>query len=170
MQNYTAEEFAALLTRTFARYQPRVVYDVDDKGQRLLEFILPNPDFPRFSVSLQTTEIRKQVDRCTLWMGQAQITSTMDPELAIPAIEEIISDRVVAILRYKNEDAYDNHHPADKAQWLYQLTEDEDDDSKTLERMKQKLITPPSFGEKLSGKMTGVFEIIRWSGNEIIRR
>ena len=170
MQNYTAEEFATLLTRSFVRYQPRVVYDVDDKGQRILEFILPNPEFPRFSVSLQTTEIRKQVDRCTLWMGQAQIAASMDPELAIPAIEEIISDRVVAILRYKNQDAYDNHHPTDKAQWLYQLTEDEDDDSAALEEMKARLSTKPSFGEKLSGKMVGVFEIIRWSGNEIIQR
>ena len=169
MQNYTAEEFSALLTRTFARYRPRVVYDVDNKGQKLMEFILPNPEFPRFSISLQATEIHKRVSTCTLWFGQVEILGRLDPDMVHSAIETIVNDQLVAILRYKNEDAYDNHRPSGN-QWLYQLTDDEDDDSEALAQMKSKLSSKPTLMEKFNGKLVGVFEVFRWSGSEIIRR
>lgn len=170
MPLYTLEEFATLLTRAFSSYRPRVIYDTSEKGERIMEFLLPNPHEPRFSISLQCKEIRRQTDSCTLWFGQAEITGHLDPDMAVSAIETILNDELVAILRYKNEDAYDNHRPAEKAQWLYQLTDDEDDDSEALEKMKQKLQSPPSLMDKLGGKLVGVFEIFSWNENEVIRR
>lgn len=169
MPQYTLEEFATHLTRAFASYRPRVTYDTTEKGENAVEFLVPNPNELRFSVSLQAKGSQKWVETCTLWFGQAEFSGRLDPDMAISAIETIIGDEVVAILRYKNKDAYDDHRPAGN-QWLYQLTEDEDDDSEALEKMKQKLRTPPSFMDKLSGKLTGVFEVFSWSETELIQR
>ncbi len=170
MPAYTLEEFASLLTKTFASYRPRVIYDTTDKGEDVMEFLIPNPTEPRFSVSLQAKGKHKRVDTCTLWFGQTEIKGQLDPDVVSSAIETILSDELVAILRYKNDDAYDNHRPADKAVWLYQLTDDEDDDSEALTKMKEKLNTPPSLMEKLSGKLIGIFEVFSWSESEVVRR
>lgn len=169
MAYYTLEEFAALLTKSFSRYRPRVVYDTNDKGRRVMEFILPHPDTPRFSVSIQATDFRGAVDTCTLWFGQAEITGHLDPDTAVSAIETVISDELVAVLRYKNQAAYDDHRPSGH-QWLYQRTDDEDDDGEALAAMKRRLTSPPTLTDRLSGKYTGVFEIFSWKKNELITR
>lgn len=171
MPQYTPEEFASLLTRTYAPHRPRVVWDTNDKGTKILEFILPHPTEPRLSVSLQSQAARGYADTCSLRFGQAEITGYLDPNNAIPAIDEIIGDRLVAILRYKNQDAYDSHRPTGKAgQWLYQITDDEDDDTPALEKMLARLKSPAGLMDKLSGKTVGVFEVLRWSGSEILKR
>ncbi len=170
MPQYTLDEFASSLTKAFASFRPRVIYDTTDKGEDVMEFLIPNPTEPRFSVSLQAKGKHKQVETCTLWFGQAEIKGQLAPDMVPSAIDTIVNDELVAILRYKNEDAYDNHRPADKSVWLYQLTDDEDDDSAALEKMKQKLSSPPSLMEKLSGKTVGVFEIYSWDESEVIKR
>lgn len=170
MPQYTLEEFASILTKTFASYRPRVIYDTTDKGENVMEFLIENPHESRFSLSLQAFSKRKYIDTCALWFGQAEITGRLDPDMAVSALDTIVNDELVAILRYKNEDAYDNHRPVEKAVWLYQLTDDEDDDGAALEKMKQKLASPPSLIDKLSGKLVGVFEIFSWSESEVVRR
>lgn len=169
MPQYTLEEFASLLTRTFASYRPRVIYDTTDKGEDVMEFLIENPYEPRFSVSLQARGKRRYTDVCTLWFGQAEISGHLDPDLAPSAIDTILNDELVAILRYKNEAAYEDHRLSGH-QWLYQLTDDEDDDGEALEKMKQKLLTPPSLVDKLGGKTVGVFEIFSWSESQVVKR
>lgn len=165
----TIDEFAVLLTKAFAPYHPRVIKDTNDKGGSIMEFVLPNPEHPRFAVSLQVREDKGYADTCSLWFGQVEISGYMDIHSVVSAIEEIISDRVVVILRYKNQNAYDDHRPSSR-KWMYQLTDDEDDDSAALEAMKARLRTSPSLAEKISGKFLGTFEVFSWSENEVISR
>jgi len=169
MSYYSLDEFSTLLTRTFALHRPRIIKDVDDKGKAIVEFILPNPTEPRFSISLQINETRGFVETCSLWFGQAEISGYIQADMVAGAIQEIIEDHVVAILRYKNQDAYDDHRPSGK-QWLYQLTDDEDDESAMLEAMRQRLLSSPTLMEKISGKYIGVFEIFSWTQSEVISR
>ena len=173
MPQYTIEEFATLLTRTYMTrfrgdHHPRTVTDVTDKGEEVLEFILPNPEDRRFSVSLQTGTYRGSASDCTLYFGQAEVTRRLAPEEAVSAMEEILADRIVAVVRYKNQNAYENRRKvnATPSEWLYQLP----DDAEALERMLDKLRKPASLLEKLSGKYVGVFEVYRWSGSEVIER
>ena len=173
MAQYTIPEYAALLTKTYApRFprdnRPRTVTDVTERGEEVLEFILPHPEEGRFSVSLQAFPYREAVSHCSLRFGQAEVASRLDPDEALSAIEEIIGDRIVAIVRYKNRAAYENHRIAASgpAEWLYQLP----DDGEELERMTEKLKKPATFFEKVSGAYTGVFEIYRWSGREVLER
>ena len=169
MQQYTLEEYATYLTKAFSSYRPRIAYDVTDKGEKTMDFLIENTSEPRFSVSLRAISKYKLIDTCTLWFGQAELSGYLDPEMAPSAINTILNDELVAILHYKNQDTYENHRPSGK-QWLYQLTDDEDDDSEALEKMKQKLASPPSLMDKLSGKWSGVFEIYSWRTHEVIHR
>lgn len=173
MPQFTLPEYAALLTRTFTpRFprdnRPRAVSDTTDKGEETLEFILPHPEDGRFSVSLTVSGRKGFAGTCTLRFGQAEVASALDPEVAVAAIEEVISDRIVAIVRYKNRDAYDDCRKVSTApmEWLYQMPDDEAELTAMLEKLKK----PAAFFEKVSGKYIGVFEVYRWSGSEVIER
>ena len=169
---FTLDEYASLLTRTFSPQfprdnRPRAVTDTTEKGEEVLEFILPHPTDGRFSVSLTVGTAHGYVTDCTLWFGQAEVASSLAPEDAPAAVTEVIEDRIVALVRYKNRDAYDNRRKAPtSSEWLYQMPDDEDE----LNRMLEKLRKPASFFEKLSGNRTGVFELYRWSSCEILTR
>ena len=108
------------------------------------------------------------VESCSLWFGEAEIAGAMDPTDAMAAIEEILADRIVAIVRYKNRDAYDNHRKISTApmEWLYQLPDDEGELTAMLDKLKK----PATLMEKLGGKYVGVFEVYRWNGSEILER
>ena len=173
MPQFTLPEYAALLTRTFTpRFprdnRPRVVSDTTDKGEEILDLILPHPEDGRFSVSLTVSERKGITGTCALRFGQAEVASALEPEEAIAAMEEVISDRIVAIVRYKNRDAYDDCRKVSTApvEWLYQMPDDE----RALQAMLEKLKKPAGLLEKLSGKHVGVFEVYRWSGSEVISR
>ncbi|MBE6586210.1 MAG: hypothetical protein E7645_06780 [Ruminococcaceae bacterium] len=170
MQIYTQEALATQLQKIFAGHRPRVIYDVTDKGENIMEFLIENPHNPRFSIVFQAQGRHQQVDVCTLRFGQAEIKGMMEPEMVPSAITTILNDELVAIVQYKNDEAYDNRRSIPNLEWLYQLTDDEDDDSTALEKMKQKLSAPPSFFDKLRGNMIGIFEIFSWSSSEIIKR
>ena len=169
MAQYTPEEFARHLSSAFASHRPKITHDVTDKGIEVIEFVLPHPHEPRFSICVQYQCNDEYINDCALWFGQAQISAHISHNLVIPAIEEMIGDNIVYIVRYKNQDAYDNHRPSGKT-WLYQMTNDEDDESHLLDAMIQKITTPPTLPEKISGKMLGVFEEVRWSGSRVYNR
>ncbi len=173
MPQFTLTEYASLLTRTFTpRFprdnRPRAVSDTTDKGEEVLEFILPHPEDGRFSVSLTAHVQRDLVAYCELRFGQAEVASRLDPEESLEAIEEILADNIVAIVRYKNRDAYDDCRKVSAApmEWLYQMPDDEAELAAMLEKLKK----PASFMEKVSGKYVGVFEVYRWGGSEVIER
>ena len=173
MPQFTLPEYAALLTRTFTpRFprdnRPRLVSDTTDKGAEILELVLPHPENRRFSVSLTAHTQRDAVAFCELRFGQAEVASRLDPEEALAAMEEILADNIVAIVRYKNRDAYDDCRKVSNVpmEWLYQMPDDEGE----LAAMLDKLKTPAGFLEKLSGKYIGVFEVYRWSGSEVMER
>ena len=170
---FTLDEYASLLTRTFApRFprdsRPKAVTDTNEKGEEVLEFILPHPADGRFSASLTVSTAHGYVTTVALRFGQADIASALLPEEALSAVTEIIEDRIVAIVRYKNQDAYDNHRKVSTTpiEWLYQMPEDESEFFSLLEKLK----APAKFIEKISGKYTGVFEIYRWRSHQILTR
>ncbi len=173
MSNFTVDSFATHLTRTLCRHcapgeAPRAVADTDAKGRPVLEFTLPNPHDPRYSVSLTASTYKGSVSLCTLWFGQVEITGALDPEQAIPAIEEIVAGNLIAVARYKTRDGYDGRRKASSGgiQWMYQLP----DDAEALAAMKEKLRSPAGLWDKLTASMTGVFEVYSWESAEIYER
>ncbi len=172
MSHFTMESLATHLTRTFSSRSggevARAVTDTDPKGKPVLEFTLSNPHDARHSVSLTASSYKGSVSLCSLWFGQVEVTAALDPEDAVPAIEEILAGNIVAIARYKSRDAYDDRRKASSGgtQWMYQLPDDAD----ALAAMTERLRTRAGVWDKLAGSMTGVFEVYSWESSEIFER
>ena len=166
----SAEEFISTLTRTFAAYRPRTVRDVTEKGQPVLQMVIPNETYPRYSLSIDVTEYGRDMS-VSLWFGQTEITSRLPQDDAASAITEFLEDRMVTVARYKNRDAYDDRRPMEKAR-VYQLpVEKEDGEGESeLDRLLARLAKPATWIDRLLARDTGVFEIARWSDVQIVER
>lgn len=173
MPSYTPEEYASLLTKRFSpcfprEDRPRILKDSTDQGTELLELLLPHPQNRRFTASLVAHIKGGLVDFCEVRFGATEVASHLKPEEAPLALEEILSDRIVAVVRYKNRQAYDDRRKSNASpmEWLYQLPDDEAALSAMLERLKK----PVSLPERILGRYLGVFEVYRWSESEVIER
>ncbi len=167
------EQYATTLTRTFIsrttpETRPRTVFDVTEKGEEELEFVIPHPEEPRHAVSLTVTVGRGQALMADLRFGQAVVANGLGADEAIAAIGEVLDGHIVAITRYKNRNAFDDRRLASsgQAQWLFQMP----DDASALTAMTAKLRRSASFMEKLSGALIGVFEVYAWDTREILER
>ncbi len=165
MSHFTVDSFAAHLTRTFGGH---AAADTDGRGRPILEFHIPNPQDSRHSISLTASIFRGSVSLCSLWFGQAEATAVLKPEDAVPAIESILSGEIVAVVRYKDRDAYDDRRKAShgRATWLYQLP----DDAEAYENMLKKLKISANAWEKLMGTATGVYEVYTWEDAALYER
>jgi hypothetical protein len=164
----SAEEFISTLTRTFASYRPRTVRDVSEKGQRVLQMVIPNETCPRYSLSIDVTEYGRDIS-VSLWFGQTEITNRLPQDDAAAAITEFLEDRMVTVARYKNRDAYDDCRPMERAR-VCQLSDDEEEGESELARLLARLETPATWLDRLLAHDTGVFEIARWSEVRIVER
>ena len=74
----------------------------------------------------------------------------------------------MAIVRYKDQEAYENHRKVSTAptEWLYQMPDHEE----ALEAMLRELESPATFLDKLVGRKVGVFEVYRWSESRLLKR
>lgn len=165
MSHFTVDGLATHLERTFGGH---AVTDTDAKGQAVLNFHISNPNEPRHPITVTAHEFRGAISLCSLWFGQVEISGTLDPVDLPPAIEAILHGEIVAVVRYKNRDAFDDRRRVERGRsaWLYQLPDDTD----ALDAMKEKLGTPASLGERISGLMTGFFEVYDWTLSSIFER
>ncbi len=173
MPRYTSKEYEICLIRTFsprlpADTPPRVLRDVTDKGEEIMEVVLQNPRDARHSVSLEVLLDHDAPTTATLRFGHAEVASRLEPDEAMAAMEEILADNIVAVARYKTEDAYDNRHPmtGTRDTRLYQLP----DHAAALAAYEDKLASPVGLLERLLGTSIGVFEIYRWSESRVVTR
>lgn len=168
MTIYTPDTYTARLIQAFTTREnrPRVVTDTSAKGDTMLDFLLAHPSDPRRSISLEALESRGEITTCTLRFGQAEIGSRLSPDDAIAAIQEILDDHIVAVVRYKNRDTFDDCRPVAERARLFQLPDDQGE----WDALMDKLSRPAGTWEKISGKYTGVFRVYRWSDQQIVER
>lgn len=163
------KELTVALSRAFSSYTPTVNEDVTDKGENLTLFVIPHPTEARYSVAVEAKEAHGQII-CALWFGSVSIASTVPAEQIIAAVEEILSDRIVAVVRYKNRKLYDARHPSGWVR-VFQLTDDQDSDEAALTALLARLETPPTLLDRLPGGFgAGVFEIARWDDVTVTER
>ena len=165
MSHFTVDGLATHLERTFGGH---AVTDTDAKGQVVLNFHISNPNEPRHPITMTAHEYRGSVTLCSLWFGQVEVSRALDPADLTPAIEAILRGEIVAVARYKNRDAFDDRRRVERGRsaWLDQLPDDTD----ALDAMKKKLGAPASFGERISGRMTGFFEVYDWTLSSVYER
>ena len=165
MSHFTVDGLATHLERTFGGH---AVTDTDAKGQVVLNFHISNPNEPRHPITMTAHTYHGAVSLCALWFGQVEVSRALDPADLAPAIEAILRGEIVAVARYKNRDAFDDRRRVERGRsaWLYQFPDDTD----ALDAMKKKLGTPASLGERISGRMTGVFEVYDWTLSSVFER
>lgn len=163
------KELTMDLSRRFSSYAPSVNEDVTDKGENVALFVIPHPTEARYSVAIEAKESYEHLS-CALWFGSVAIASAIPAEQISAAVEEILSDRIIAIVKYKNQDTYDDRHPMGWTR-VFQITPDEDSDEAALNSLLSRLETPPTWIDRRPGGLgTGIFEVARWSGVTVIDR
>lgn len=162
------EEKIEFLRRRHPSFGKKVLYDVDNKGNEFAEMVYPNQSNPSMPITISISE-----DGCLISVGQISHVTGNRPitaEQAASAIDDVINDKIVFVLGYKDDDDIGSGTPY--LTDVYPVTRDVDDRQDELDAFIAKVSLPVSgFRRKLT-KLKGRFIITDFSGsfNKIIYR
>lgn len=156
------EEGVALLVRRYPALAAHMRYDTDARGNAFCELTLPNPQNPAEPLTVQVTE-----DGCLLSFGAVEEVTGNAPipaERMADAMADILSDRVVFLSVYQNEDAM----LARKASLcrVYRA------DDPALDALTARLSAPPRLFDRLFSPYRGLVTLTTFSGagNRVFHR
>ena len=98
----TVEQTVEYLQSCNRLFDRGVIYDTDRHGRSFCEMKIKNSSEENLPLTLTVTE-----DGCSISVGQfSNVTgsSKMTPDEALSAIEDIISDKIIFVLGYKDDD------------------------------------------------------------------
>lgn len=154
------EEKVEFLRRRHPAFGKKVLYDVDAKGNEFCEMIYPNEKNPMMPITVSVSE-----DGCLISVGQiSHVTGNraITLEQAASAIDDIVGDRVVFVLGYK--DGEDIGTGAPYLTDIYPVTGDVDDKRPELEAFIAKISTPVTGLKRKFTSLKGRFIITDFSG------
>lgn len=156
------EEGVALLVRRYPALAAHMRYDTDAHGNAFCELTLPNTQNPAEPLTVQVTE-----DGCLLSFGAVEEVTGNAPipaERMADAMADILSDRVIFLSVYKNEDAM----LARKASLcrVYRA------DDPALDALTARLSAPPRLFDRLFSPYRGLVTLTTFSGagNRVFHR
>ena len=155
----TIQEKVEFLRRRHPSFGKKVLYDVDVKGREFCEMIYPNENNPMMPITVSVSE-----DGCLISVGQiSNVTGNraISVEQAASAIDDIVQDRIVFVLGYK--DGEDIGSGAPYLTEIYPITGDEDDQSRELEQFIAKISTPVTGFKRKFTPLKGRFIITDFS-------
>lgn len=143
----TIEEQIAYIQKAIPQFDRQVIYDTDSRGNDFCEMILPNPSLTSFPITLTLTE-----RGCSISVGQIEnVTSstTMSPEAACAAIRDILDDKIIFLLAYRDGD--DTGFGAPYLTRIFAITGNDDDMQDEYDAFITKISKPLSkFARKFS--------------------
>ncbi len=158
----TIDEQISYLRSIYKGFSKHVLYDTDNKGNEFCELIYPNEKHPDMPLAVAIYE-----EGCLISVGKVSNVTGDYPipcRAAASAIQDILEDRIVFVLGYREED--DTFSEAPFFSEFFVLTGKEDDTSAVFDKLIAKLETPVSgFRRKLT-KLKGRFLVINFSGSE----
>lgn len=149
------------LKKAFPAFDGKVMYDVDRKGEEFCEMIMPNPHMPNMPLAVSLGE-----NGCSLSVGQFDnVTghSTMTVEQLCSAINDIISDKIIFVMAYADEDDIGFGKPF--MTQIFAITGDNDDMSEEYERFIAKISSPLSKFARRFTSLKGRFIVTNYSGS-----
>ena len=164
----TVEQTVEYLRAARRDFDPKVIYDTDRRGREFCELVIRNQNQPSFPVTVSVTE-----DGCAISVGQIENVTdcdTMSPDQTLAAIDDIVSDRIIFVLAYRDNDDIGFGTPFFSR--IFAITGRNDDMSDEFEKFVDKLSRPLSpFARKFTA-MKGRFIITSFSGsiNQTITR
>ena len=154
------EETIEFLRKRYPAFGKKVIYDVDNRGNEFCELIYPNEANPMMPITVSICE-----KGCFISVGQiSHVTGDhpLSPEQTVSAIGDVISDRIIFVLGYKEGNDVGSGAPF--LTDVYAITGEEDDMSEALEDFISKISTPvKGFWRKLT-RLKGRFIITDFSG------
>jgi len=165
-----AEQLMPELIRTLRSYAPTVTADTDAQGRESSILTIRNPRDSRWSLQFICSN---QPDRHgelygSLWFGAVEITGYLSAGEAGDTIQAVLNGEMTCVLRYRNEDALNDHRPSGWRKVF--LTSPAGDEYAALAALRARLRTPVTIRDRLSGTYIGIFEFANWRENDIITR
>ena len=157
----TAEQISEYLLSHSRRFEHDVIYDTDKHGDIFCELIIKNESLPSFPITVTATE-----DGCSLSVGNFEnVTENkrMTPTEALLAIEDIIADRIIFVLGYRDDD--DIGFGAPFFSKIFALTDNDDDMSRDYENFIKTISTPINKKLRFLYSLKGRFLIFNFSGS-----
>lgn len=98
----TVEQTAEYLRSHNKLFDKGVISDTDRRGRDFCEMIIKNPSQENLPITVSITE-----DGCSISVGQlANVTGSrrMSPDEILSAIEDVMADKIIFVLAYKDDD------------------------------------------------------------------
>jgi hypothetical protein len=150
-----------LLQNAFPQFSSRVIDDVDRHGNEFCELIFSNPNLPSVPIAVHICE-----DGCSVSVGQFEdVTGSrnMSAEQTRGAIEDIINDKIIFVIAYRDEDDVGFGKPF--FQRIFAMTGDCDDMSREYEDFIRTIQKPLSPFARRFTSLKGRFIIFNFSGS-----
>ena len=154
------EEQIAYIQRKFPAFDRQVIYDTDNRGNDFCEMIMPNEKQPRLPLTVSVSE-----RGCSISVGQLESVTdsdTMTPEETCAAISDIVSDKIIFVLAYREGE--DTGFGAPFYSRVFALTGKDDDMSEDYEKFVARISKPLSKLSRIFTAMKGRFVIFNFSG------
>ena len=166
-----AEQFMPELIRTLRSYAPTVTADTDAQGRESSILTIRNPRDSRWSLQFICPN---QPDRHgelygSLWFGAVEITGYLSAGEAGDTIQAVLNGEMTCVLRYRNEDALNDHRPSSGWRKVF-LTSPAGDEDAALAALRARLRTPVTIRDRLAGTYIGIIEFANWRESDIITR
>lgn len=157
----TVEQSVEYLLSHSKLFEREVIRDTDRRGRDFCEMIIKNESQPSFPITVSVTE-----DGCSLSVGQLEeVTGSdrMTPDEALAAIGDILEDRILFVLAYRDEDDVGFGSPFFTR--IFALTGGDDDMSREYDRFIEKISKPTSRFLRPFTALKGRFLIFNFSGS-----
>ena len=157
----TVEQSVEYLLSHSKLFEREVIRDTDRRGRDFCEMIIKNESQPSFPITVSVTE-----DGCSLSVGQLEeVTGSdrMTPDEALAAIGDILEDRILFVLAYRDEDDVGFGSPFFTR--IFALTGGDDDMSREYDRFMEKISKPASRFLRPFTTLKGRFLIFNFSGS-----
>ena len=157
----TLEEKVRYITSKHPDFAKRTIRDEDAHGNVFYDMIMENEKNPSMPITLSIND-----DGCTLSVGIiGNVTGgkSISHDVALSAIDDIISGKVLFVMGYSGKDTYGVDKP--HMTQIFALTGREDDMTKEYEAFREKLSKPLSKFGRLFTKIKGKFIITDYHGN-----
>ena len=157
----TVEQSVEYLLSQNRSFERETRYDTDNRGGEFCEMIIKNVSQPSFPITVTVRE-----DGCAVAVGQFEnVTGSqrMTAEQTICVINDIISDRIIFVLGYKNDDDIGFGAPCFSR--VFALTGREDDMSDDYDKFIEKISKPVNKHLRFLTSLKGRFFIFNYSGS-----
>ncbi len=157
----TAKQTAEYFLSHSRRFERDVIYDTDRHGEEFCELIIKNAFNPSYPLTVTVTD-----EGCSISVGNlSDVTGSkrMTPDQTLSAIEDIIEDKIIFALGYRENDDTGCAPPFFSR--VFAITGGEDDMSEEYEAFIKTVSTPINKKLRFFYSLKGRFLIFNFSGS-----